>query len=133
MESIFKILFFLASASSEWEDNWDILIDDNLCGYVSLLTLMSAVLLCFIFYIIIGRLTANFQKTTHWALFAFLAGISGFFIALLNVKSQIYPGIVIENFGYMFAISNIIWPIIYFVAFSFAFKYLSLYARRTPM
>ncbi len=133
MEKVYEILFFLASGSSVWTDNWGILIGEGLCGYVSLLTLVFAILLCLIFYVVINRLTASFQKTSHWFIFALLSGVIGFIVAFANVSSGIYKGIEIQKFGYMFAISNIIWPIIYFVLFSFIFKNFSLFAKRTPI
>lgn len=133
MESLYKVFFFFASSSSEWEDYYDILIEENLCGYVSVLTLIFSIITCFVFYIIIGRITTSFQKIGHWIFFALISGVIGFVIAYLNVKGNLYPGIPVENFGLMFSMSNIIWPIIYFILFSFLFKHFSLYARRTPI
>ena len=133
MESVYRVLFFLVSQTYEWEDDyWDILIEGDLCYEVSLYTLIAAISISFIFYVVIGRLTTSFQTTLHWAIFAVLAGLVGFLIALSNVKSKIYIDVEIEQFGYLFSLSNVIWPILYFITSSFIFKYLSLYARRTP-
>ncbi len=132
MESVYRVLFFLVSKTYEWDDFWDILIEEDLCYEVSLYTLIAGISISFIFYIVIGRLTTSFQTILHWAIFAVLSGLVGFLIALTNVKSKIYTGVEIENFGYLFSLSNVIWPILYFIISSFIFKYLSLYARRTP-
>lgn len=133
MESVYKVLFFLVSNTYAWEDDyWDILIEEDLCYEVSLYTLIAAISISFIFYVVIGRLTTSLQTTLHWAIFALLSGLAGFFIALSIVNSKIYTGVKIEQFGYLFSLSNVIWPILYFIISSFIFKHLSLYARRTP-
>lgn len=133
MESVYRILFFLVSNTYGWEDDyWDILIEEGLCQEVSLYTLIAALSISFIFYVVIGRLTTSFQTTLHWVSFSLLSGLVGFLIAFSQVKSRIYMDVEVEDFGYLFSLSNVIWPILYFIISSFVFKYFSLYARRTP-
>jgi len=97
---------------------------------VGLITFIIAIVICILFYIVLGRWKAIWYTTMHWALTIVLVTTIGFGFAFMQVKGLLGA---VDSYLVRFAIFNAVFAAIYFIAFSFFFKNFSIFSKRTPM
>ena len=124
--SLFSALYeALIGASADYTDFADHLFND-----VGLLTFVVSAVICFVFYIVLGRWKSVWYTRTHWALTILLCALIGFGLAYFISKNAL--GIV-DGYIIRFALFNALLAAIYFIVLSFAFKSFSIFSKRTPL
>ncbi|RYY37426.1 MAG: hypothetical protein EOP46_02700 [Sphingobacteriaceae bacterium] len=102
---------------------------DDIFGSVGVITIVSAVVLALVFYVVLGRWRMVWFNRAHWAYTIVITAALGFTIAYLTGKSVLE---LVDGYLIRFAIINAIYAAIYFIIFSLIFKNLSVFAKRTP-
>ncbi len=124
--SLFSSLYeALIGPSTDYTD-----FEDHLFNDVGLLTLVVSAIICFVFYILLGRWKSVWYTRTHWALTILLCGLIGFCLAYFISRNAL--GIV-DGYVIRFALFNALIAAIYFVILSFLFKPFSIFSKRTPL
>jgi len=96
---------------------------------VGLITFIIAIVICFLFYVALGRWKAIWYTTIHWIITIVLVAGIGFGFAFSQAKGQLGEA---DSYLIRFAIFNAIYASIYFILFSFLFKNFSIFSKRTP-
>jgi hypothetical protein len=96
---------------------------------VGTLSLIIPLVICFLFYVVLGRWKMVWYSNKHWGITIFVCALIGFFLAFFITKNILG---LIDAYVWIFAFINAILAAVYFIAFSFLFKNLSIYSKRTP-
>lgn len=104
--------------------------DEIVFSSVGWLTLAAALLIAFLFYIVLGRYKRIWYHLTHWFITAFLTAIIGFAIAFVLSKNELQ--ITPDGYLIRFACFNLIYSMAYFFMFSLLLKHFSIFSKRTP-
>jgi Na+/H+-translocating membrane pyrophosphatase len=98
---------------------------------VGTLTIVVALGLAAVFYLLLGRWRSVFHQLPHWLLTLAMMAVFGFFYAVNYAKEQTEA---LDADGYMntFGLVNAIVGMIAFALFSLILKQFSVFARRTP-
>jgi len=102
---------------------------DSIFNSVGLLTIFIALIICLLFYLVLGRWKNVWYKLIHWVITIILLAIICFSVAYGIAKSEIgYAN------GYLikFAIFNALFSIFYFIGLSFICKQFSIFSKHTP-
>ena len=97
---------------------------------VGLLTVIIALAICIIFYVVLGRWKMVWYNNVHWGFTIVICAVICFLLAFLTTKNVL--GLV-DGYLWLFAIFNAVYSVIYFVIFSFLFKKFSIFSKRTPI
>ncbi|MES3016770.1 MAG: hypothetical protein V4721_03280 [Bacteroidota bacterium] len=124
--SIFSTLYELAIGQNQDYPEYDEVVFSS----VGWLTLFAAVLIAFLFYIVLGRWKPIWHHTSHWFITAFLTGMLGFAIAFILSKGELQ--ITPDGYLIRFACFNLLYAIIYFFIASLLLKNFSIFSKRTP-
>jgi len=124
--SIFSTLYEFAIGQNQDYPEYDEVVFSS----VGWLTLAAALLIAFLFYIVLGRMKPIWHHTSHWFITAFLTGILGFAIAFALSKDELQ----ISPDGYLirFACFNLLYAMIYYFICSLLLKHFSIFSKRTP-
>ena len=103
---------------------------DTIFNSVGLLTIVVAVVICLVFYVVLGRWKSIWHTRSDWAITAAICAAIGFGLAYSVAKEELGEA---DSYVTIFAAFNAIFAAIYFIAFSFLFKNFSIFAKRTPV
>ena len=132
-QAFWEIIYFPVTLDDLYIDNLEDYLE-FIFPVVTLITVIAAAVLSFIFYNFIGNITMRMATKTYWFLFMILAGFVGFYTAIDKVKEILYFDVPIESDGWIFAFTVFVWGMIYYLLFSLLFKtrYFSKYANQIP-
>ncbi len=101
---------------------------------VFLQTVLSALVMGFLFYNVLGNITIRLGNLVWWFIFMFLTAILGFYFGFSKVSEVIYVDVEMGSDGLIFAVTNMVWAMILFFAGSLIFKFskISTYANHLP-
>ena len=102
---------------------------ESIFNSVGLLTLVISIVICLIFYVILGRWKGVWYSIIHWAITIVICAAIGFGMAFSLSKGELG---VTDGYLIRFALFNGVYAAIYFIAFSFFFKNFSIFSKRTP-
>ena len=123
--SIYEFFFYEASFSQA-------MYSHGLYSVLGLVTLLSALVLCLVFYYVINRPTFNLWY--HWLLVAGVNACWAFLFALFYPRSPLASaGLEFGSQYFSLAVVNAILSFLMFVIFSFALRWWSRSARLTPI
>ena len=114
----------LIGQSTEYTD-----FEDHLFNDVGLLTLVSAIAVALIFYVLLGRWKSVWYTRTHWAITILLCAAIGYLLAYFISKSALG---VVDGYVIRFALFNALIAAVYFILLSFALKPFSIFSKRIP-
>ena len=97
---------------------------------VGLITFIIAIVICMLFYLVLGRWKLVWYTTAQWVITIALVAAIGFGYAFAQAKGQLGD---VDSYLVRFAIFNALYAAIYFIAFSFLFKNFSIFSKRTPI
>ncbi|GAA4447898.1 hypothetical protein GCM10023189_04940 [Nibrella saemangeumensis] len=111
--------------------NNDPIFADEIFTPVGMLTLLFALIVAAVFYLLLGRWKPVFDNTTHWIITLVVVAIFGFVYALQYAKDRTGAD---EADSYMqgFGGINALYAVIFFTIFSALLKRFSIFAKRTP-
>ena len=98
--------------------------------FVGLFTLIFAITVTFIFYVVLGRNWPVWDKVIHWVITMVILLIVAFYFAFN--KAQTATGESEDSFFFTFSFVNTLYAFIYYILFSILFKRFSIFAKRTP-
>lgn len=102
---------------------------DRIYGSVGFLTLLIAIVIGLIFYVVLGRWRNVWHTLSHWAITIVLAAAIGFALAYGLAKSIIGA---VDGYLIQFALMNAALLACYFILLSLVLKRFSIYSKRTP-
>jgi uncharacterized membrane protein YcgQ (UPF0703/DUF1980 family) len=102
---------------------------EQLFRSVGLLTIVTAFIICFLFYIFLGRWKMIWFNNIHWTITILFSAVAGFLLAFLAAKSSLQ---VVDGYLIRFAFANGIFGALVFIVFSFLLKSFSVFSKRTP-
>lgn len=124
--SIFSLLYeFVIGQNQEYPE-----YDDTVFTSVGWLTLAAAMLIAFLYYIVLGRMKPIWHHTSHWFITAFITGLLGFAIAFALSKDELQ--ITADAYLIRFASFNLLYAMIYYFIASLLLKNFSIFSKRTP-
>jgi hypothetical protein len=111
--------------------NNDPIYSEEIFGPVGFMTLMLALVVAAVFYVLLGRWKPVFDNIVHWVITLIAVGIFGFGYALWFALDRTGAD---ETDGYMqgFGAVNALFALIFFFVFSVILKRFSIFAKRTP-
>lgn len=101
----------------------------QLFGSTGLLTIVLALIIGLLFYVVLGRWKLIWFNKAHWAATIALCALFGFLLAFISAKSLL--GLV-DGYLLRFALFNAIFAAVFFILFSFLLKNFSIFSKRTP-
>jgi drug/metabolite transporter (DMT)-like permease len=103
--------------------------EESIFNPVGLYTLVLVIIVCLLFFVVLGRWKPIWHKLVHWVITMAVVALSCFALAFFYAKSTIG-----SSDGYLvgFAGFNAIMAAVYYVIFSFVLKPLSIFAKKTP-
>ncbi|MES2275967.1 MAG: hypothetical protein V4592_08090 [Bacteroidota bacterium] len=102
---------------------------DTIFGSVGLASLLLALLLAALFYLLLGRWRHVWYKLSHWVVTLLVCLVAGFGLAFGIARQTLG---IFNGYAMLFAVVNGIVLMSYFILFSLLFKRFSVYAKRTP-
>ena len=104
---------------------------ESIFSSVGILSFAFMIVICFLFYVALGRWKGIWYTRTHWFITVFLCAAIGFGLAYFMARDVLG---VMDVDGYLlrFASFNALYCALYFIIFSFLFKRFSIFAKRTP-
>lgn len=102
---------------------------EGIFNSVGLITLLTAVVICLLFYVALGRWKGVWYTGVHWAITIFICAAIGFGLAYSLAKGELGA---VDGYLIRFALFNAVFSAVYFIAFSFLFKNFSIFSKRTP-
>jgi glucan phosphoethanolaminetransferase (alkaline phosphatase superfamily) len=102
---------------------------EGIFNAVGLMTLVVAIGMCLLFFVLLGRWKNIWYTRTHWTITLLLTAVIGFAFAYSQGKSQLS---VADSYLIRFAAFNALYGAVYFAAFSLLFKNFSIYSKRIP-
>jgi hypothetical protein len=103
---------------------------EQLFRSVGLLTIITAFVICFLFYVVLGRWKLIWFNNIHWTLTIFFSALAGFLLAFLAAKGSLQ---VVDGYLVRFALANAVFCAFSFILFSFLLKKFSVFSKRTPL
>jgi uncharacterized membrane protein len=103
---------------------------EQIFSSVGLLSFVVAIVVCLIFYVVLGRWRMIWFNNVHWGATIFFCAVIGFLLAYLSAKSALG---VFDSYLGRFALFNALYTALYFIIFSFLFKNFSIFSKRTPI
>lgn len=123
--SIFSSLYELAIG-----ENLDLTeYRDSIFSSVGTITFICSLILCLIFYVLLGRWKGIWYNRFHWVITITVSAVIGFGFAYSMASSEIGE---VDSYLIRFAIFNALYAAIYFILLSFVFKNFSIHSKRTP-
>lgn len=102
---------------------------ENIFGSVGVISFVIAIVICLIFYVVIGRWKSILDKLWHWVIALVIVAAITFGLAFTLAKGQLGA---VDSYLIRFAIFNSLYSAVYFVVFSLLFQRISIYARHLP-
>ena len=102
---------------------------DGVFASVGLVSILSSLIICAVFYVALGRWKPVFHKVVHWMITLSICAIIGFSIAYVLTGNEIGT---VDGYAMRFAFINSFYAMIYFSVLSILFKRFSIFAKHTP-
>jgi glucan phosphoethanolaminetransferase (alkaline phosphatase superfamily) len=96
---------------------------------VGLITFIFAIVICLLFFVVIGRLKSLLDRMWHWVVTLVIVAVIAFALAFTQAKGQLGD---VDSYLIRFSIFNAIYSVVYFFIFSLLFQRASVYARHLP-
>lgn len=97
---------------------------------VGLISVMTTLIICAVFYLVLGRWRPVFHKASHWIIALSVNAVIGFCLAYVFTNKEIGA---IDGYAYRFAFINTFYTAVYFGIFSLLLKRLSIFAKHSPL
>jgi len=115
-QRFYEFIYYFVTLDSNYIDVQDLYLE-FVFPFVFSLTMIITVFILAIYYNLINNLTSRFGYLKYWLVFACLASVINFVIAVSQVGSEIYTDIDIQSDAWVFGFNNIIVTLfIYFLA-----------------
>jgi hypothetical protein len=102
---------------------------EQLFRSIGLLTIVMTFVICFLFYVVLGRWKLVWFNNIHWAVTILFSAVACFLLAFLAAKGTLQ---VVDGYLVRFALANAVFGAVVFIAFSFLLKNFSVFSKRTP-
>jgi hypothetical protein len=132
-QGFWEFLYFPVKMDSNYFD-YQLDYLDFIFPIVFLQTVLSALVMGFIFYNVLGNITIRLGSIVWWFIFMFLTAIMGFYFGFSKVSEVIYIDVDMGSDGLIFAVTNMVWAMILFFLGSLIFKFnkISTYSNHLP-
>lgn len=103
-------------------------------GIVTLQTFVAALVIAVLFYNVLNNITDRMANIGGWLIFMALSGLIGFYFAFSEVGEVIYYDVEMGSDGWIFAVTNMVWAMVYYFIFSMICKFhkISVYGNMLP-
>jgi len=133
LQRFWEIWYYPVTLVEQYFDEQEMYIFD-IFPLVTLQSIVTALVIAVLFYNILNNFTDRLGNITGWLIFMVFSGLSGFYFAFSKASELIYLGLEMGSDGWIFAVTNMVWAMVYYFIWSMICKFhkISVYGNMVP-
>ena len=133
LQGFWEILYFPVTMDINYFD-WQLDYLEFIFPVVTLQTTVAALVIAVLYYNVLNNITDRMGNIAGWLIFMVLSGAIGFYFAFSKVGEIIYFDVEMGSDGWIFAVTNMVWAMVYYFIWSMICKFhkISVYGNMVP-